>query len=389
MNKNNFIPQVKQVNRTPIKKHNGWLKKLHYDEKEKDYVLASVIVTAASSSSYDQLFEKEKQQAPEGCRIGLYFLDLQYISNFRDYLINDTYPNDEYTAANLKDLKKELSEVEASCVLFNFECCEYFSCGFNNINTSQQKYEDVFEDDMQNIECQTTNESVFIPPKNIEIKEKIKEKITKKIDSFASGYGFPDKKSMNDCLKEFIKKGYYIMFGDYSLKALINDWDEMILGPNPLVNIGENSSNMMLEFEPKQLKDCESVQLQSVGKICPKGELKLSCMGGTIVVGLDKSKIEDQKTYKYETLTIAINHKTYNPESYNEKYMYYHLHGNRGTLGHGSFKYETGSVLFISAGHWIELHEVDSNVDDMKKYAQENWGEDNEMFEELNQIYHL
>jgi hypothetical protein len=354
-----------------VGKINQWLNKLYFNEKEKDNVVASVIVTASSSSKYDELFEKEKQNAPEGCRIALYHLDLKYISNFRDFLIKDIYPEDENICNTLKDLKHDLSEVEANCVLFNFECCQYFNKidnGYGNNYIEEQNIEDEDEFSQNSIKSSNVN------------------KITKKIDEHSHAYSFPDKQSTNDCLREFIKRGYYIMFADFSLKALINEWNEEILGPNPLVNIGCNNSKMMLEFDPEQLKNCESVQLQSVGKICPKGELKLSCMSETIVVGLDKTKIEDQKIYKYETLTIAINHEEYNPEDYNEKYMYYHLHGNRGTLGHASFKYESGSVLFVSAGHWIELHEIDSNVEDMKKFATENWGEDNEMQDELKEI---
>ena len=36
-----------------------------------------------------------------------------------------------------------------------------------------------------------------------------------------------------------IDKGHMIMFSDFSLKALIAEWDPKILGPNPFVSITE------------------------------------------------------------------------------------------------------------------------------------------------------
>ncbi len=33
-----------------------------------------------------------------------------------------------------------------------------------------------------------------------------------------------------------------VMFSDFSLKALINQWDESKLGPNPFKKVGETSS---------------------------------------------------------------------------------------------------------------------------------------------------
>ncbi len=36
-------------------------------------------------------------------------------------------------------------------------------------------------------------------------------------------------------LKIVLDKGHMVMFSDFSLKALINDWDSNLLGPNPFV----------------------------------------------------------------------------------------------------------------------------------------------------------
>lgn len=38
-------------------------------------------------------------------------------------------------------------------------------------------------------------------------------------------------------LQYILGKGYMAMFSDFSLKALIAEWDSNILGPNPFVKV--------------------------------------------------------------------------------------------------------------------------------------------------------
>jgi hypothetical protein len=39
------------------------------------------------------------------------------------------------------------------------------------------------------------------------------------------------------------------MFSDFSLKALIRNWDKRILGPNPFIKIGETGSDIRIKFD--------------------------------------------------------------------------------------------------------------------------------------------
>lgn len=55
------------------------------------------------------------------------------------------------------------------------------------------------------------------------------------------------------------------MFSDFSLKALISDWNADLLGPNPFVQTGETSNSIEMKFNPGDLKECPSAQLQIVG----------------------------------------------------------------------------------------------------------------------------
>ena len=62
-----------------------------------------------------------------------------------------------------------------------------------------------------------------------------------------------------------ISKGFMTMFSDFSLKALINDWDETVLGKNPFKRLGSIAGPVTLRFKPSFLKGCPSTQLQLLG----------------------------------------------------------------------------------------------------------------------------
>ena len=55
-----------------------------------------------------------------------------------------------------------------------------------------------------------------------------------------------------ELLELVIQKGYMAMFSDFSLKALIAQWREKSLGPNPFSNFSEHSSNFTLNFKDRK-----------------------------------------------------------------------------------------------------------------------------------------
>ena len=61
------------------------------------------------------------------------------------------------------------------------------------------------------------------------------------------------------------------MFSDFSLKALINEWDVQLLGRNPFKRTGNISGITTLKFNPSTLKECPSTQLQLLGDLVDSG----------------------------------------------------------------------------------------------------------------------
>jgi len=104
-------------------------------------------------------------------------------------------------------------------------------------------------------------------------------------------------------LKMILDAGHMAMFSDFSLKALIAQWDSHLLGSNPFVKTGETSGVVSLRFKPAVLKECPSAQLQIIGDMVEGGRCNMHTLGGTIVYSVNQANI-DKTAYKLDVLTI-------------------------------------------------------------------------------------
>ena len=57
------------------------------------------------------------------------------------------------------------------------------------------------------------------------------------------------------------------MFSDFSLKALINQWNSEILGPNPFAKVDDTNTDILLKFDKDRLLQSPSSQLQAVANL--------------------------------------------------------------------------------------------------------------------------
>jgi hypothetical protein len=148
--------------------------------EDKEKKVVAVIVTFSSIGSYDSLFTSVEQKSLEGTKVEVYACDSFYL----DSLIKafDGSPQDDVAVRLMKTIKA----VDKDCVVFNWECCGLYS-----------------------------NKSF---PEN------------------------PDK--LFGFLKKVINCGHMTMFSDFSLKALVNNWNSKYgLGPNPFVQVDEYTGN--------------------------------------------------------------------------------------------------------------------------------------------------
>ena len=285
--------------------------------------LLSVIVTIFSGTSYDDLFRQVPQVAPGG-RISLYSLNLAQISEFFPDLKNPEASKNE----EIKLLAKEMQEVGPDAILFNFECCSGCS---------------------------------------------------------AMEYHFPQKEQTLELIKYLLDKSHMVMCSDFAVKALIEDWNE-ILGPNPFRKLGECSDFLELFFEPKTLEESSSKQLQMVAQLCQSGSTHIHALGSTVVFGVNKEKA-DNAEYNLSILTIVTKAGGFDTET--QKEHGWTIGENHGTVGHAMLKYKSGGLMLLSAGHWIELSNLNTNIEDLEEVAMKNYAMDVECMNEIKEIKSL
>lgn len=288
--------------------------------------LLSVIVTISAGSSYDNLFREVPQVAPGG-RISIYFLNLDRIDEFFQHLKSfQSSKIDE-----IKTLGKEMEEISPDAVVFNFECCS--GCSANAYNTND--------------------------------------------------YHFPQKGSTINLINYLLERGHMVMCSDFAVRALINDWGKK-LGSNPFVILGECKNFIELSFSPKALEESPSKQLQMVGQLCHTGQAFIDDVWRkTVVFGIDTKKIEND-LYKVTVLTIVTNTAGFDINS--KKEYSSTIEDKSGPVGHVLCKYRTGGMLLLSAGHWIELSNLNVNIHNLEEVALKNYGENYGYMEKIEEM---
>jgi len=349
----NAPPVVSSSDQCLSTNESQFINRLFYNEsEEKDLPVVSIIFTIFSGSSYDSLYSRAKQVCPEGTTVAVYSVDLNKIDIFYDYL------TDQSKKSLIFDHIREIMNIEPECVLFNFECCS--GCQSKQKNTTK------------NFCGSNYSSSILSKIKNFGFSSSNSE--NKCMND--NGYGFLKEESVLKLIQLCISKGYYIMFGDFSVKAILNSWDSSILGENPFEQIGECSNSIKLHFDSKTLMESESNQMRIVGELCRDGNATIHCMSSTIVFTLKKkanlktSKYEGRILTKAESSGFEVSDKS---DLIDEKY----------TIGHASLKYNSGSIIFFSAGHWIELNDINVNINDLKECLKKNVGENNVYYQDI------
>ena len=162
-------------------------------------------------------------------------------------------------------------------------------------------------------------------------------------------------------------RGSMVIFGDFSLKALIHDWDHALLGPLPFEEVGTVSGSVRLRFQREHLMECPSAQLQCVGELCSDNFAGVHALGGTIqfVVKHDRPASD---MYQLQILTVAEAPPGYQGATVEVgKY--------NGTAGHVLLKYRSGGMMLVSATHWMELTNVNANEADVAQVLLQRQGE--------------
>lgn len=283
----------------------------HPESKSKpEDELVAVIVTICDGGSYDEMFRAVPQDAGEGYRVAVWQTNSGSVKTILDALKGGERKD------KLQTLCENIEAVLPNSVVFNWECCGGCSeRGFTS-GTSQATLE---------------------------------------------------------LIEHVVTRGSMVMCSDFSLKALIADWQPDLLGPNPFVNIGGFNSGFKLHFDPKVLAECPSAQLQKVGELCvDSGTADVKAMSDTLAYTVDAGKASTP-AYALEVLTVATNMPGVDIEAACAGNIC-SAGGAQGSAGHVLLTYPTGGTILTSSGHWIELVRLDVSMEALLKVAQTSYG---------------
>lgn len=187
-----------------------------------------------------------------------------------------------------------------------------------------------------------------------------------------SDHGFTDNRRTQEAIKLLLDRGHMCMCSDFSLKALIASWDATQLGPNPFVKLGEFSTGFHLAFDPAVLASCDSAQLQQVGELCSEGKAHVHAMGGTICYTVVPRVYKHTDAYRLEVLTVVTEMGGFSLQSHEKALCQAGKH--KGAAGHVMLTYPSGGKLLTSAGHWIELQNLDTSLESLLATTERRYG---------------
>eukprot|EP00727_Mastigamoeba_balamuthi_P005783 m51a1_g1824 hypothetical protein (309) ;mRNA; r:510668-511594 len=163
----------------------------------------------------------------------------------------------------------------------------------------------------------------------------------------------------------FVDRGHLVIFGDYAARAVINEWDASLLGPNPFCNVGNIAGSSVLRFDGQVLEQCPSSQLVTLATLSEHGA---ACISGTCqFVVRANAPVTDR--YALELLTVMTG-----PTHDSHAQCSVQIPGQKtanGTAGHVLLRYAKGNVL-LAGPHWAELSRCDVELDGMLRYVEEN-----------------
>ncbi len=295
---------------------------------------AAVIVTICSGASYDELYTTRPQISPDASRcIAVYRTDYESLpAILRALQQPGSHDCDSEVLRSLVANIIAVSAESPASVVFNFECCsDAGSHGFTH-NQCQGPATPASKSIFESVA------GLFGAPKAPTIRNQ-------KLCDTRGG--------IMQTVANALDRGFMVIFGDFSLKALIKDWDHSLLGPLPFEQVGETSGTVKLRFHREHLIECPSSQLQCVGQLCGDNFAGVHALSSTIQFTVKQDR-EATDTYQLQILTVAEASADYRGHTVT-------VGRYTGTAGHVLLRYRSGGVLLVSATHWMELTNINAD----------------------------
>lgn len=288
-----------------------------FDNQNLEDKLVAVVITIRSGSTYDPAFMEAQPETVPGERVSTYVMAGEQVDDLHNYLAGLCQP----PAGVWQSIVQDVQQVEADSVTLNWECCA--GCSESGFSPSQ-------------------------------------------VDAIR-------------LMGLALKRGHTVMCSDFSLKALIHNWSEAVLGPNPFVQLGTCDQSFQLDFVPSELMSEEvPQQLQVVGELCrEQGKAIVAALGATILYAVNPRR-EATDTYTLKVLTVVSSwgrESSAEPPTAMQSSVGSNELEKKGFAGHVTLTYASGGQLVTSMGHWVELTHIDTSVKSVLRVAQHHYGE--------------
>jgi len=307
-----------------------------------DDKLVAVVITIFAGSSYDENFRAIEPTTVPGERISTYSMQCCDVAKLHDYIAG-TQPVPA-CPSTWPALLEDIQSVPADSVTLNWECCS--GCG-----------------------------DTGFPLCSIQAHRSSWSGLRRRVATSAPSA------TMN-LIGLALRRGFTVMCSDFSLKALISEWSEEQLGPNPFLKLEQECDDQFqLDFLPAELQNEEvPQQLQVVGELCAeRGKAIVSALGGTIVYTVNPTRAPT-KLYDLKVLTVV---STWTGAQAMPEAMKCCIGSGetekRGAAGHITLTYASGGQIVTSMGHWIELTRIDTALDTVMRVAARHFGQDEAM----------
>jgi hypothetical protein len=283
--------------------------------------ITGIIICITEGDTYDNAYRKVNQKETDN--IVSYIIKFDQVENFYNELIKDT----ESENINYNEIKKNIKLINSNNIMIYFECC---SC-------------------LEQIDFK-------FPNKCIEL-----------IEYFIFNI---------KCL---------ILCADFSLKCLINDWDENKFGKNPFVVPYDviSTGKLEIDFDKHKFLNSNLRQLKVIAQLVDEnkiiGNIMLNVMESTI-----SYKINNLSSDKYDIDILSMvkdyvscedcfnsNKRQKLSNTENEDKFNYDFDKN---VGQAIIKFKEGGKILISNGHFSELCKINYTEESLRKLILNEWG---------------
>ena len=334
-----------------------------------------------------------------------YYCDEEEIDN--DY-VNNYYCENNYNE-QLRYITKSTKDIDPTSVIICVSSCETYDDAYRNVNEKENEkidyfvigYKNIYEFYKIIIEKEETDNSEYKKlKKSLEIVNSDSIMIYFECCSFLANTEFHFTEKCMELIEYFIfNKKYLVLCADFSLKCLINDWDEEKFGKTPFNGYSSlKKGTIDISFKKEKFINSGLRQFKVLGELVDHnkqiGKILLKVLQDTVSFKINntqddkytidilsvitektddkydninhsnkKQKINNSINNTLNTLLDACTLRNFNKNKINNELVI----NEDSFVGHAIINFKNGGKLLLSNGHFSELSRINCSNESLEK----------------------